>query len=99
MKRWGLALLVVAIVITSFAQADTPPNREGRFQLVTATVRISGSGAAGGASSNEEKLFRIDTSTGTTWIYIETFDMDKRQTLAGWLPVREVPNTYGMPKP
>lgn len=34
---------------------------------------------------DEPAIFRIDTVTGETWRYLEIFDKDKSQIVAGWI--------------
>lgn len=77
-------LLFIAIAFPAVVCAD---DVSGRWQLVPATVEtVSRSG-----STSQQRLFRIDTATGRTWVFRSTFFDGK--LIEDWSPVEEPDTT------
>jgi len=93
--RIALRVLIVAVVTlaTTSGVADeqtrTPSGARtpcGRYQLFQATF-VSGGYVDGEFSSSEEVgLFRIDTDTGKTWVYVHGLSKE-RELIQKWAPV------------
>ena len=93
--RIAVRLLIVALVAlaTTGGVADEPTRASsgtrtpcGKYQLFQATFR-SGGYVDGKFSSGEEVgLFKIDTDTGKTWIYVDAVNKDG-ELIQKWTPV------------
>jgi hypothetical protein len=58
----------------------------GRYQLFQATYRSFGYVAGKFSSGEEIGLFKIDTDTGKTWIYVDGSNKDG-EIIQKWVPV------------
>lgn len=83
-------LLVLAATVALYAQAGrtlaTGP--VGSFQILAGRYAIGGIAGAEGADLDTNGIFRIDTRTGQTWVYM-TGRNKVGKTYDGWSPIPE----------
>jgi hypothetical protein len=66
-------MVILALVLASCTQQP-----QGRYQLLQATVRVSG-------ETDMPRVFRIDTQTGKTWVYNEHIMTADGIWYVGWM--------------
>ena len=79
-----LALLLLALGITR-AQSNRPsavPGNPGKFQVLSAEYIHSGKNA----DYKKPGVFRLNTETGETWIYVDMTD-DQGKGAKFWTPI------------
>jgi hypothetical protein len=84
------ALTFLAVSLTLYAQARSSPPAGvvGSFQILAGRYTVAGI-SAGGPDVDMNGIFRIDTRTGKTWIYMTGTDNRSGTTYDGWGPVSE----------
>jgi hypothetical protein len=82
MKTIALVVLLLIVLALSIAFAQSKPAyapvTAGRFQIVPAELHSADLKA--GATLNEPVVFRLDTTTGETWMFVS--DIDEQGKLA-----------------
>lgn len=94
-----LALVTVTVCATiAWSQNTkkhlTPPGgtENGRYEVVAGTYRQMATIQGRSSSDDQKAVFRIDTQTGRTWVFVElTSDQAEAKSFMGWVPVEELP--------
>jgi hypothetical protein len=72
----------LAFLLLAAAPQSSPTSTVGRFMLVDSHYEIIGSPIV------HQRVFKIDTATGKTWMYLQSCDPDGK-LLSEWLPCDE----------
>jgi hypothetical protein len=87
------ALTFLALSIALYAQTrrlaepSPAPGPVGSFQILAGRYAIEGIATTGAVDT--DGIFRIDTRTGKTWIYMTGTDNRIGKTYDGWGPISE----------
>jgi hypothetical protein len=86
--------LIAVLLIVPFLQGCNQQPPTGRFQIVAGTYEETDFNASTGDSSGvHHEIFKIDTETGKTWIYLAGASTTTNgvSTVIGWIEIKDLP--------
>ena len=61
----------------------------GRFQLVQGETEIEDFGALPPEARRRKVIFKIDTQTGQTWIYVDSYNPNTKEVRIFWFEIKD----------
>jgi len=81
-----ISMLLIIICSPAIAAVNSTPSQVGRYQLFQGTYRIGS--AQDGQVAEAKDVFKIDTVTGKTWVYMTGFD-ENQNPVEFWRLIEE----------
>ena len=90
--------LIALLFMASFIQGCGQKAQDGRFQIVAGTYDeiVNNAGSTIGSSSQQHGVFKIDTQTGRTWVYLDATGLmtNGASITEGWREIKDVSTSF-----
>ena len=95
--------LIVLLLLAPLLQGCNQKSTTGRFQIVAGTYDeiLNNPVDKSSSSSQEHGIFKIDTQTGRTWIYLDATDLatNGASITEGWREIKDISTSFQKPNP